>query len=126
MKRHTLVHSKDKKYVCKVCNRVFMSAASVGIKHGSRRHGVCMDCAGRGMARGGHSPDGVYSGETHYIEDVDELKVDEDMGGEEDDDIKWKDEAETSQDDVILEDDEIEECTPEVSRGPMKEFTWIA
>ncbi|XP_077316531.1 zinc finger and BTB domain-containing protein 46 isoform X1 [Lithobates pipiens] len=126
MKRHTLVHSKDKKYVCKVCNRVFMSAASVGIKHGSRRHGVCMDCAGRGMARGGHSPDGMYSGETHYIEDVDELKVDEDMGGEEDDDIKWKDEAETSQDDVILEDDEIEECTPEVSRGPMKEFTWIA
>lgn len=126
MKRHTLVHSKDKKYVCKVCNRVFMSAASVGIKHGSRRHGVCVDCAGRGVGRGGHSPDAVYSGEGHYLEDVDELKVDEDMGGEEDDDIKWKDEAETSQDDVILEDDEIEECTPDVSRGPMKEFTWIA
>ncbi|CAG6021564.1 unnamed protein product, partial [Menidia menidia] len=50
MKRHTLVHSKDKKYVCKVCSRVFMSAASVGIKHGSRRHGVCADCSGRGMA----------------------------------------------------------------------------
>ncbi|XP_063064184.1 zinc finger and BTB domain-containing protein 46 [Engraulis encrasicolus] len=49
MKRHTLVHSKDKKYVCKVCSRVFMSAASVGIKHGSRRHGVCADCSGRGM-----------------------------------------------------------------------------
>ncbi|XP_021568906.1 zinc finger and BTB domain-containing protein 46 [Carlito syrichta] len=49
MKRHTLVHSKDKKYVCKVCSRVFMSAASVGIRHGSRRHGVCADCAGRGM-----------------------------------------------------------------------------
>ncbi|XP_068118469.1 zinc finger and BTB domain-containing protein 46 isoform X2 [Hyperolius riggenbachi] len=126
MKRHTLVHSKDKKYVCKVCNRVFMSAASVGIKHGSRRHGVCMDCAGRGVARGGHSPDAMYAGEGHYLEDVDELKVDEDMGGEDDDDIKWKDEAETSQDDVILEDDEIEECTPDVSRSPLKEFTWIA
>uniref|UniRef100_A0A8C9KHD0 Zinc finger and BTB domain containing 46 n=1 Tax=Panthera tigris altaica TaxID=74533 RepID=A0A8C9KHD0_PANTA len=37
------VHSKDKKYVCKLCSRVFMSAASVGIKHGSRRHGVYPD-----------------------------------------------------------------------------------
>ncbi|KAM4034075.1 zinc finger and BTB domain-containing protein 46 [Anomaloglossus baeobatrachus] len=126
MKRHTLVHSKDKKYVCKVCNRVFMSAASVGIKHGSRRHGVCVDCAGRGVPRGNHSPDAMYSGEGHYLEDVDELKVDEDMGGDEEEDIKWKDEAETSQDDVILEDDEIEDCTPDVSRGPIKEFTWIA
>ncbi|KAM8947083.1 zinc finger and BTB domain-containing protein 46 [Pelodytes ibericus] len=128
MKRHTLVHSKDKKYVCKVCNRVFMSAASVGIKHGSRRHGVCMDCAGRGVGHvgGGHSPDAMYSGEGHYLEDVDELKVDEDMGVEEDDDIKWKDEAENSQDDVILEDDEIEDCTPDVSGGRLKEFTWIS
>uniref|UniRef100_A0A803J9M9 Zinc finger and BTB domain-containing protein 46 n=1 Tax=Xenopus tropicalis TaxID=8364 RepID=A0A803J9M9_XENTR len=115
MKRHTLVHSKDKKYVCKVCNRVFMSAASVGIKHGSRRHGVCMDCAGRGGAHGGggHSPDGMYPGDAHYLDDVDELKVDEEMGGDEEDDIKWKEEAETSQDDVILEDDEIEDCTPD-------------
>ncbi|XP_064160084.1 zinc finger and BTB domain-containing protein 46-like [Anguilla rostrata] len=54
MKRHTQVHSKDKKYVCQVCGRVFMSAASVGIRHGSRRHGVCTDCSGRGpgTARG--------------------------------------------------------------------------
>ncbi|XP_053309430.1 zinc finger and BTB domain-containing protein 46 isoform X2 [Spea bombifrons] len=128
MKRHTLVHSKDKKYVCKVCNRVFMSAASVGIKHGSRRHGVCVDCAGRGVGHGGgvHSPDAMYAGEGHYLEDVDELKVDEEMGVEEDDDIKWKEEAETSQDDVILEDDEIEDCTPEVSGGRLKEFTWIS
>ncbi|CAH2302993.1 zinc finger and BTB domain-containing 46 isoform X2 [Pelobates cultripes] len=128
MKRHTLVHSKDKKYVCKVCNRVFMSAASVGIKHGSRRHGVCMDCAGRGVGHVGvgHSPDAMYSGEGHYLEDVDELKVDEEMGGEEEDDLKWKDEAETSQDDVILEDDEIVDCTPDVSGGRIKEFTWIS
>ncbi|NXG92918.1 ZBT46 protein, partial [Stercorarius parasiticus] len=78
MKRHTLVHSKDKKYVCKVCNRVFMSAASVGIKHGSRRHGVCADCSGRGMAghldhNGGEgSPDECYPGEGQYMEDPDD------------------------------------------------------
>ncbi|NWR45186.1 ZBT46 protein, partial [Regulus satrapa] len=78
MKRHTLVHSKDKKYVCKVCNRVFMSAASVGIKHGSRRHGVCGDCSGRGMAghldhNGGEgSPDECYPGEGQYMEDPDD------------------------------------------------------
>ncbi|KAG8447240.1 hypothetical protein GDO86_014635 [Hymenochirus boettgeri] len=121
MKRHTLVHSKDKKYVCKVCNRVFMSAASVGIKHGSRRHGVCLDCAGQGVGNPGiaHSPDAMYSGDGHYLDDVDELKVDEEMGEEEDDDVKWKD-------DVILEDDEIEDCTPGVRGGQMKEFTWIA
>ncbi|NXN88798.1 ZBT46 protein, partial [Bombycilla garrulus] len=78
MKRHTLVHSKDKKYVCKVCNRVFMSAASVGIKHGSRRHGVCADCSGRGMAghldhNGGEgSPEECYPGEGQYMEDPDD------------------------------------------------------
>ncbi|NXY47394.1 ZBT46 protein, partial [Ceuthmochares aereus] len=78
MKRHTLVHSKDKKYVCKVCNRVFMSAASVGIKHGSRRHGVCADCSGRGIAghldhNGGEgSPDECYPGEGQYLEDPDD------------------------------------------------------
>ncbi|NXI81275.1 ZBT46 protein, partial [Rhipidura dahli] len=78
MKRHTLVHSKDKKYVCKVCNRVFMSAASVGIKHGSRRHGVCADCSGRGIAghldhNGGEgSPDECYPGEGQYMEDPDD------------------------------------------------------
>ncbi|NXD26484.1 ZBT46 protein, partial [Spelaeornis formosus] len=78
MKRHTLVHSKDKKYVCKVCNRVFMSAASVGIKHGSRRHGVCGDCSGRGIAghldhNGGEgSPDECYPGESQYMEDPDD------------------------------------------------------
>ncbi|NWS63768.1 ZBT46 protein, partial [Chunga burmeisteri] len=78
MKRHTLVHSKDKKYVCKVCNRVFMSAASVGIKHGSRRHGVCADCSGRGIAghlehNGGEgSPEECYPGEGQYMEDPDD------------------------------------------------------
>lgn len=39
------VHKKDKKYKCMVCKKIFMLAASVGIRHGSRRYGVCMDCA---------------------------------------------------------------------------------
>lgn len=28
-----------------VCKKIFMLAASVGIRHGSRRYGVCVDCA---------------------------------------------------------------------------------
>lgn len=28
-----------------VCKKIFMLAASVGIRHGSRRYGVCADCA---------------------------------------------------------------------------------
>ncbi|XP_013861311.1 zinc finger and BTB domain-containing protein 10 isoform X2 [Austrofundulus limnaeus] len=45
VKRHSLVHKKDKKYKCMVCKNIFMLAASVGIRHGSRRYGVCADCA---------------------------------------------------------------------------------
>ncbi|XP_048849908.1 zinc finger and BTB domain-containing protein 10 isoform X2 [Brienomyrus brachyistius] len=45
VKRHSLVHMKDKKYKCMVCKKIFMLAASVGIRHGSRRYGVCADCA---------------------------------------------------------------------------------
>ncbi|XP_037733133.1 zinc finger and BTB domain-containing protein 46 isoform X4 [Chelonia mydas] len=135
MKRHTLVHSKDKKYVCKVCNRVFMSAASVGIKHGSRRHGVCADCSGRGITghldqNGGEgSPDELYPGEGQYMEDPDDMKVegDEEMG--DDDDIKWKDDVGISQDDVILEDDKEDVDSPqeqENSGENDKDFTWIS
>ncbi|XP_075757095.1 zinc finger and BTB domain-containing protein 46 isoform X2 [Pelodiscus sinensis] len=135
MKRHTLVHSKDKKYVCKVCNRVFMSAASVGIKHGSRRHGVCADCSGRGIPghldqNGGEgSPDELYPGEGQYMEDPDDMKVegDEEMG--DDDDIKWKDDVGISQDDVILEDDKEDVDSPqeqENSGENDKDFTWIS
>ncbi|XP_030087121.1 zinc finger and BTB domain-containing protein 46 isoform X3 [Serinus canaria] len=134
MKRHTLVHSKDKKYVCKVCNRVFMSAASVGIKHGSRRHGVCADCSGRGMA--GHldhngaegSPEECYPGEGQYMEDPDDIKVegDEEMG--DDDDIKWKDDVGMSQDDVILDDDKDVDSPQEQDNSGEndKDFTWIS
>ncbi|XP_006021725.1 zinc finger and BTB domain-containing protein 46 isoform X2 [Alligator sinensis] len=134
MKRHTLVHSKDKKYVCKVCNRVFMSAASVGIKHGSRRHGVCADCSGRGMAghldqNGGEgSPDELYPGEGQYMEDPDDIKVegDEEMG--DDDDIKWKDDVGISQDDVILDDDkDVDSPQEQENSGENdKDFTWIS
>ncbi|XP_059683190.1 zinc finger and BTB domain-containing protein 46 [Gavia stellata] len=134
MKRHTLVHSKDKKYVCKVCNRVFMSAASVGIKHGSRRHGVCADCSGRGIAghldhNGGEgSPDECYPGEGQYMEDPDDIKVegDEEMG--DDDDIKWKDDVGMSQDDVILDDDKDVDSPQEQDHSGEndKDFTWIS
>nr|XP_009679296.1 PREDICTED: zinc finger and BTB domain-containing protein 46 isoform X3 [Struthio camelus australis] len=134
MKRHTLVHSKDKKYVCKVCNRVFMSAASVGIKHGSRRHGVCADCSGRGIAghldhNGGEgSPDELYPGEGQYMEDPDDIKVegDEEMG--DDDDIKWKDDVGISQDDVILDDDkDVDSPQEQENSGENdKDFTWIS
>ncbi|XP_071616075.1 zinc finger and BTB domain-containing protein 46 isoform X3 [Heliangelus exortis] len=134
MKRHTLVHSKDKKYVCKVCNRVFMSAASVGIKHGSRRHGVCADCSGRGIAghlehNGGEgSPEECYPGEGQYMEDPDDIKVegDEEMG--EDDDIKWKDEVGMAQDDVILDDEKDVDSPQEQDNSGEhdKDFTWIS
>ncbi|XP_021383007.1 zinc finger and BTB domain-containing protein 46 isoform X3 [Lonchura striata] len=134
MKRHTLVHSKDKKYVCKVCNRVFMSAASVGIKHGSRRHGVCADCSGRGIAghldhNGGEgSPEECYPGEGQYMEDPDDIKVegDEEMG--DDDDIKWKDDVGMSQDDVILDDDKDVDSPQEQDNSGEndKDFTWIS
>uniref|UniRef100_A0A8D0E256 Zinc finger and BTB domain-containing protein 46 n=1 Tax=Salvator merianae TaxID=96440 RepID=A0A8D0E256_SALMN len=135
MKRHTLVHSKDKKYVCKVCNRVFMSAASVGIKHGSRRHGICTDCSGQGVAGhldaggGDGSPDDLYGTEGSCMEDPEDLKgeADDDMGG--DADIKWKDDIEISQDDVTLEDDKEGIDSPQEdqnSGGADKDFTWIS
>ncbi|XP_006010136.1 zinc finger and BTB domain-containing protein 46 isoform X2 [Latimeria chalumnae] len=138
MKRHTLVHSKDKKYVCKVCNRVFMSAASVGIKHGSRRHGVCTDCSGRGVSaltdQNGleGSPEDLYPGESQFAEDPDDLKVeegDEEMGEGDDVDLKWKDHVEMVQEDMILEDDKAEVCSPqgqENSGENDKDFTWIS
>ncbi|XP_056154956.1 LOW QUALITY PROTEIN: zinc finger and BTB domain-containing protein 10 [Lampris incognitus] len=63
VKRHSLVHKKDKKYKCMVCKKIFMLAASVGIRHGSRRYGVCVDCADSHQATqegpGGHGGHGV-------------------------------------------------------------------
>ncbi|XP_034257681.1 zinc finger and BTB domain-containing protein 46 [Pantherophis guttatus] len=131
MKRHTLVHSKDKKYVCKVCSRVFMSAASVGIKHGSRRHGVCTDCSGHSMAGhleasgGDGSPEGLYGPEGPYAEDPDDLKAEGDE--EEEDDLKWKEEMEISQDEAILENDKDgADSAPENPGETDKDFAWIS
>ncbi|MBN3277386.1 ZBT46 protein, partial [Polyodon spathula] len=140
MKRHTLVHSKDKKYVCKVCSRVFMSAASVGIKHGSRRHGVCADCSGRGMSslmdqNGGEgSPEQeLYPGENQFIDDPDDMKADEEEEEEEeemgDEDGKWKEDSGTSQPDVILDNDKEESDSAqetENQEGAHKDFAWIS
>ncbi|XP_007952850.1 zinc finger and BTB domain-containing protein 46 [Orycteropus afer afer] len=129
MKRHTLVHSKDKKYVCKVCNRVFMSAASVGIKHGSRRHGVCADCVGRGVAGpldhgggGEGSPEPLFPGDGPYLEDLDdprgegEEELDEDGG--------------LAPEDVLLGDDKDEEDSPPGPRSPAGEpeedLPWVS
>lgn len=57
VKRHSLVHKKDKKYKCMVCKKFFTLAASVGIRHGSRRYGVCLDCSG-----GDRPPKGDHDG----------------------------------------------------------------
>ncbi|XP_077192055.1 zinc finger and BTB domain-containing protein 46 isoform X2 [Paroedura picta] len=136
MKRHTLVHSKDKKYVCKVCSRVFMSAASVGIKHGSRRHGICTDCSGQGMAShldtngGDGSPGELYGADGPYMEDPDDLKGEgeEDMG--DDDDLKWKDDMEISQDGLLLDDDKdggVDSPPEHENSGENdKDFAWIS
>lgn len=128
MKRHTLVHSKDKKYVCKVCSRVFTSAASVGIKHGSRRHGVCADCAGRGMAGPGDhggggegSPEALFPGDGPYLEDPDDPRgeAEEELGEDEDEDVaKWKDAVGLAQ-----EDSPGPQSPP---GGPDKDFSWLS
>uniref|UniRef100_A0A8C3WDN3 Zinc finger and BTB domain-containing protein 46 n=1 Tax=Catagonus wagneri TaxID=51154 RepID=A0A8C3WDN3_9CETA len=130
MKRHTLVHSKDKKYVCKLCSRVFMSAASVGIKHGSRRHGVCADCAGGGRAGpldgGGTegSPE-LFAGDGPYLEDPEDPRGEgEEELGEEEDDVGL------AHEDALLADDKEDEDSPRGPRSPAggrdKDFAWIS
>ncbi|XP_016351951.1 zinc finger and BTB domain-containing protein 10-like [Sinocyclocheilus anshuiensis] len=75
VKRHSLVHKKDKKYKCMVCKKIFMLAASVGIRHGSRRYGVCVECA--------DSHQGTQDLEFNRDEDFDEAgEGDEDMEAE--------------------------------------------
>ncbi|XP_060027614.1 zinc finger and BTB domain-containing protein 46 [Erinaceus europaeus] len=135
MKRHTLVHSKDKKYVCKLCSRVFMSAASVGIKHGSRRHGVCADCAGHGGAgpldagTADGSPE-LFGGDGPYLEDPDDPRGEgeEELGEEEDEDVaKWKEDVGLAHEDALLDDkDEDEDSTRSPRGAPDKDFAWIS
>ncbi|KAM4562228.1 zinc finger and BTB domain-containing protein 46 isoform 2-T4 [Odontesthes bonariensis] len=152
MKRHTLVHSKDKKYVCKVCSRVFMSAASVGIKHGSRRHGVCADCSGRGMAAlldhngevgGDISPEEeLYPGDRFHD---DQAECDGDGEGEEemmvegDGEIlaegeeeggKWKDSGLAAEAHGALDNEKEESDSSaqegEQQNGSERDFAWIS
>ncbi|XP_047201642.1 zinc finger and BTB domain-containing protein 46 isoform X2 [Girardinichthys multiradiatus] len=152
MKRHTLVHSKDKKYVCKVCSRVFMSAASVGIKHGSRRHGVCADCSGRGMAAlldhngetgGDISPEEeLYPGDRFHDDQAEcdgdgegeeEMMVEGDgeiLGEGEEEAGKWKDSGMAAEAHGAL-DNEKEESNSSAQEGEQhngseKDFAWIS
>nr|XP_031543470.1 zinc finger and BTB domain-containing protein 46 isoform X2 [Vicugna pacos] len=130
MKRHTLVHSKDKKYVCKLCSRVFMSAASVGIKHGSRRHGVCADCAGRSGAgpldsRGAEGSPELFAGDGPYLEDPEDPRGEgEEELGEDEDDVGL------AHEDALLGDDKEDEDSPRGPHSPAgggdKDFTWIS
>lgn len=80
---HLQVHKKDKKYKCMVCKKIFMLAASVGIRHGSRRYGVCVECADshQGTQEG---LEGMQDLEYARDEDFDEaVEGDEDMEAEE-------------------------------------------
>ncbi|KAM9855152.1 zinc finger and BTB domain-containing protein 46 [Aulostomus maculatus] len=152
MKRHTLVHSKDKKYVCKVCSRVFMSAASVGIKHGSRRHGVCADCSGRGMAAlldhngevgGDISPEEeLYPGDRFHDEQAEcdgdgegeeEMMVEGDgeiIGEGEEEGGKWKDSGITAETHGAVDNDKEESDSSalegEQQNGTERDFAWIS
>ncbi|XP_069383035.1 zinc finger and BTB domain-containing protein 46 isoform X3 [Paralichthys olivaceus] len=152
MKRHTLVHSKDKKYVCKVCSRVFMSAASVGIKHGSRRHGVCADCSGRGMAAlldhngevgGDISPEEeLYPGDRFHDDQAEcdgdgegeeEMLVEGDgemMGEGEEEAVKWKDSGMSAEAHGALDNEKEESDSSaqegEQQNGTDRDFTWIS
>ncbi|KAK2110373.1 Zinc finger and BTB domain-containing protein 46 [Saguinus oedipus] len=123
------VHSKDKKYVCKVCSRVFMSAASVGIRHGSRRHGVCADCAGRGMAGpldhggggGEGSPEALFPADGPYLEDPDDPRGEVEELGEDDEGL--------APEDALLADDKDDEDSPRPRSppgGPDKDFAWLS
>ncbi|XP_014853847.1 PREDICTED: zinc finger and BTB domain-containing protein 46 isoform X2 [Poecilia mexicana] len=150
MKRHTLVHSKDKKYVCKVCSRVFMSAASVGIKHGSRRHGVCADCSGRGMAAlldhngetgGDISPEEeLYPGDRFHDDQAEcdgdgeeEMMVEGDgeiLGEGEEEAGKWKDSGMAAEAHRALDNEKEESDSSaqegEQQNGSEKDFAWIS
>lgn len=115
--------------MCKLCSRVFMSAASVGIKHGSRRHGVCADCAGgsgAGSLDGGGaegSPE-LFSGDGPYLEDPEDPRGEgEEELGEDEDDVGLAPE------DALLGDKEDEDSPRgphSPSGGADKDFTWIS
>ncbi|KAG8002606.1 Zinc finger and BTB domain-containing protein 46 [Nibea albiflora] len=142
MKRHTLV----------MCSRVFMSAASVGIKHGSRRHGVCADCSGRGMAAlldhngevgGDISPEEeLYPGDRFHDDQAEcdgdgegeeEMMVEgegEMMGEGEEEGSKWKDSGMTAEAHGALDNEKEESDSSaqegEQQNGSERDFAWIS
>uniref|UniRef100_A0A8C5SXN0 Zinc finger and BTB domain containing 10 n=1 Tax=Laticauda laticaudata TaxID=8630 RepID=A0A8C5SXN0_LATLA len=77
VKRHSLVHKKDKKYKCMVCKKIFMLAASVGIRHGSRRYGVCVDCADKSQPGAQEGVDPVQDTDFPRDEEFEENEVGE-------------------------------------------------
>ncbi|XP_030071746.1 zinc finger and BTB domain-containing protein 10 [Microcaecilia unicolor] len=99
VKRHSLVHKKDKKYKCMVCKKIFMLAASVGIRHGSRRYGVCVDCVDKsqpGIQEGAdqvQDPDFTRDEEYDENDAVEAVDVDEDLvdeGEDQNDQPQWE------------------------------------
>ncbi|KAL4680576.1 hypothetical protein H8959_022517 [Pygathrix nigripes] len=103
--------------------------ASVGIRHGSRRHGVCADCAGRGMAGpldhggggGEGSPEALFPGDGPYLEDPDDPRGEAEELGEDDEGL--------APEDALLADDKEEEDSPRPRSppgGPDKDFAWLS
>ncbi|XP_044636253.2 zinc finger and BTB domain-containing protein 10 isoform X2 [Equus asinus] len=95
VKRHSLVHKKDKKYKCMVCKKIFMLAASVGIRHGSRRYGVCVDCADKSQPGGQEGLDQGQDADLPREEEYEENEVGEadeelvDDGEDQNDPSRW-------------------------------------
>lgn len=115
--------------MCKLCSRVFMSAASVGIKHGSRRHGVCADCAGGGRAGsldggGAEGSPELFAGDGPYLEDPEDPRGEgEEELGEDEDDVGLAPE------DALLgdkEDDDSPRGPHSPTGGVDKDFAWIS
>ncbi|XP_056378191.1 zinc finger and BTB domain-containing protein 10 [Hyla sarda] len=105
VKRHSLVHKKDKKYKCMVCKKIFMLAASVGIRHGSRRYGVCVDCVDKsqpGLQEAGveQVTDQDFPRDEEYDDNdpVETVDADDDLADEEDqnDHSRWSEQNDPS------------------------------
>ncbi|XP_014344828.2 zinc finger and BTB domain-containing protein 10 isoform X1 [Latimeria chalumnae] len=118
VKRHSLVHKKEKNYKCMVCKKIFMLAASVGIRHGSRRYGVCVDCADKSQPGGQEGADQIQDMEFPREDDFEEnevveveenevVEVDEDLPDEGEEQIDQSQWAESGDACVTLDDQSI-------------------
>ncbi|KAF2981952.1 hypothetical protein EK904_011906, partial [Melospiza melodia maxima] len=100
--RREHVHKKDKKYKCMVCKKIFMLAASVGIRHGSRRYGVCVDCADKSQPGGQEGADQAQDTDFPRDEEYEENEVgegDEELGDdveEQNEQSRWDEGGEPS------------------------------